>query len=124
MCDKLSHNEFPAETENLQSNLVKLFINCSNKTIMEDRKDTQNAFPNFAAKQLSFEKGVLTIGEQDENGDWHPVPYPVDEIFGDSAEQIATRRKLIYKIAENMHWNTDHEDMAQKMNVSILSALR
>ena len=124
ICNKLSVSELPTETIGLQSILAKTFINYSGKTIMNDDVRTQNGFVEFAAKQLDFDKGVFTIGEQDEKGNWHPVPYELNEIFGDSQEQIKTRRKIIYQIAENMHWNTDVEQMTKKFNASLLTALR
>lgn len=124
ICNKLAASELPTATSELQRAFVELFINCDGKTVMNDDRRTQNGFPEFAAKQLAFEKGVFTIGEQDLSGDWHPVPYEMDEIFGDSPEQIATRRNIIYQIAENMHWNTDRDVMTSKFNDSLLRAFR
>lgn len=124
MCGKLSVSELPTATQDLQKQFAKLFVHYDGTTIMEDRRTTQNGFPDFAAKQLDFDKNVFTIGEKDEKGDWHPVPYEMSEIFGNSPEQIATRRRLIYQISENMHWNTDREDMIEKFNTGILRALR
>lgn len=124
MCNKLSLTELPTATPELQGLFANLFVHYDGTTIMEDKRVTQNGFPEFAAKQLDFDKGVFTIGEQDDNGDWHPVPYEMSEIFGDSEEQIATRRRLIYQIAENMHWNTEVDDMVNKFNAGLLRALR
>lgn len=124
ICNKLSVSELPIATFDLQKTFVELFINCSNKTIMKDNQLVQNGFPKFAAKQLSFEDGVFTIGEQDEDNKWHPVPYEMNEIFGDSAEQIATRRKIIYQIAENMHWNTSQGVLINKFSIGLLRALQ
>ena len=124
LCGKLSVTELPVATQSLQRHFANLFVHYDGTTIMEDKRATQNGFPEFAAKQLDFDKGVFTIGERDEKGDWHPVPYEMSEIFGNSAEQIATRKRLIYQIAENMHWNTDKEDMVQKFNADLLKALR
>ena len=124
MCNKLSLTELPVATADLQRQFAQIFVHYDGTTIMDDTSRVQNGFPDFAAKQLDFDKNVFTIGEKDERGNWHPVPYEMSEIFGNSPEQIATRKRIIYQIAENMHWNTEVDDMTAKFNNSILKALR
>lgn len=124
ICNKLSLTELPSATADLQRQFAQIFVHYDGTTIMDDTSRVQNGFPDFAAKQLDFDKNVFTIGEQDDEGNWHPVPYEMSEIFGNSPEQIATRKRLIYQIAENMHWNTEVDDMTAKFNTSILRALR
>lgn len=41
----------------------------------------------------------------------------MDQLFGDQSEK--TRRAVIRYIANNLHWNTDKEDMVEHFNKSM-----
>lgn len=72
--------------------------------------------PYLASKQFYFddEKNQLVLTKP---GTRQDLRLSMDQLFGDQSEK--TRRSTIRYIANNLHWNTDKEDMVEHFNKSM-----
>lgn len=72
--------------------------------------------PYLASKQFYFddEKNQLVLTQP---GTRQDLRLSMDQLFGDQSEK--TRRSTIRYIANNLHWNTDKEDMVEHFNKSM-----
>lgn len=72
--------------------------------------------PYLASKQFYFDdiKNQLVLTKP---GTRQDLVLSMDQLFGDQSEK--TRRSTIRYIANNLHWNTDKEDMVKHFNKSM-----
>lgn len=72
--------------------------------------------PYLASKQFYFddEKNQLVLTRP---GTRQDLRLSIDQLFGDQSEK--TRRAVIRYISNNLHWNTDREDMVNHFNKSM-----
>lgn len=72
--------------------------------------------PYLASKQFYFddEKNQLVLTRP---GTRQDLRLSMDQLFGDQSEK--TRRAVIRYISNNLHWNTDREDMVNHFNKSM-----
>lgn len=72
--------------------------------------------PYLASKQFYFddEKNQLVLTRP---GTRQDLRLSMDQLFGDQSEK--TRRAVIRYISNNLHWNTDREDMVEHFNKSM-----
>ena len=122
---KLAASEIPGEDRKSMMAFARMFVNVDPKTIVKDSK-ARLFMGAFAAKQLSYENGILSIGMKNDNGNYELRTFDHNQLFGENSEE--TRKAVVHAIATQMHWNTDITQMSDTfdsdINSPILNALR
>lgn len=103
----------PEEFEGNQG-LIADLLALSVHTTFATKADKKH--PYLASKQFYFdnEKNQLVLTRP---GTRQDLRLSMDQLFGDQSEK--TRRSTIRYIANNLHWNTDKEDMVEHFNKSM-----
>lgn len=106
---KINPEEFEGN-QGLISDLLALIVH----TTFATKADKKH--PYLASKQFYFddEKNQLVLTQP---GTRQDLRLSMDQLFGDQSEK--TRRSTIRYIANNLHWNTDKEDMVEHFNKSM-----
>ena len=121
-CDKLSLNEIPGKDANIGKRILNLVVNCGSNTLLSPDSKSQNYLRELSDKQFSVENIKLgkdmtptkcLVIAKNEGGIRSQEAIPVDKIFSDDD----LRREVIYRIAKNLHWNTEVTQEAKKTSM-------
>lgn len=106
---RINPEEFGGK-QGLIADLIALIVH----TTFATKADKKH--PYLAYKQFYFddEKNQLVLTKP---GTRQDLRLSMDQLFGDQSEK--TRRSTIRYIANNLHWNTDKEDMVEHFNKSM-----
>lgn len=129
---KLNEKYYPNQDKTVGSVFCDLFINNGVKTTQTTKNTTKvlNKLSYYAKKQLSWDidentgKATLTIVLPNENGILQQRHITGDQLFANTEESIAIRKQVVLAIADNMHFNTDLEQLTEKMDNTIIKTLR
>lgn len=122
---RINVDMLPNSNKVLADVLSHMFINHGEKTLLSGDR-VQNVFKYYADKQIAIQedrKGnrVLVLGKTNEAGKKYQKQYSMEDLFGENSEEV--RKDVIYTISENMHWNTDVNDMREKLDPNLLYSL-
>lgn len=114
----------------VRQRIVEFFIHHGEETLFSNHPSYgEYGFTTFAMKQLHIERTsggiVINIAMPEKIGDataYRCNQYNEKDIFGDSPEQIELRRKIVYALSTQFHWNTDVSYMQEDMKASSLTA--
>lgn len=106
---RINPEEF-GDNQGLIADLLALIVH----TTFATKADKKH--PYLASKQFYFDdtKNQLVLTKP---GTRQDLRLSMDQLFGDQSEK--TRRSTIRYIANNLHWNTDKEDMVEHFNKSM-----
>lgn len=129
---KLNEQYYPNQDAKTGQAFCDLFINNGEHTT-NTTKNTPSAlkkFSYYAKKQISWDynegkgKYELTIVLPDDNGNLRQRFIAQDQLFANTQESIELRKQVVQAIADNMHFNTDLEQLTQGLNDKVIRALR
>lgn len=125
---KLDTSYLPVKDAALMKQFVDLFVNNGESTINTIGKSqyTLNKLSYYAKKKLQYdsENGRLIMALPNDDGILTQVVIPINQLLDTTEDAAALRRKIVLAIAENMHFNTDKEQLVSKIPSEILSALK
>lgn len=110
----------------MHAELVEFFIHSGEKTLLKNQPKSKNdPFNVLARKQLSYnseEQGdrrsqVLSIGLL-EDGKYVLKQFTREKLLEQTEEAENIRKRIVYAIATQMHWNTDLAHMNSSINIS------
>lgn len=123
---KLSEQYYPNQDKTIGQVFCDLFINNGEHTT-NTTKNTQSAlkkFSYYAKKQISWDYNEvtgnyeLTIVLPDDNGNLLQRHITQNQLFNNTQDSIDLRKKVVQAIADNMHFNTDLEQLTEKLKDS------
>lgn len=129
---KLSEQYYPNQDKTIGQVFCDLFINNGEHTT-NTTKNTSSAlkkFSYYAKKQISWNynestgKYELTIVLPDDNGNLIQRHITSEQLFTNTPKSIELRKQVVSAIANNMHFNTDLEQLTNKLDSNIIKALR
>lgn len=129
---KLSERYYPNQDKTIGQVFCDLFINNGEHTT-NTTKNTSSAlkkFSYYAKKQISWNynestgKYELTIVLPDDNGNLIQRHITSEQLFTNTPKSIELRKQVVSAIANNMHFNTDLEQLTNKLDSNIIKALR
>ena len=129
---KLSEQYYPNQDKTIGQVFCDLFINNGEHTT-NTTKNTSSAlkkFSYYAKKQISWDynestgKYELTIVLPDNNGNLIQRHITSEQLFTNTPQSIELRKQVVSAIANNMHFNTDLEQLTNKLNPVLIAALR
>ena len=129
---KLSEQYYPNQDKTIGQVFCDLFINNGEHTT-NTTKNTSSAlkkFSYYAKKQISWNynestgKYGLTIVLPDDNGNLIQRHITSEQLFTNTPKSIELRKQVVSAIANNMHFNTDLEQLTNKLDSNIIKALR
>ena len=129
---KLNEQYYPNQDKTIGQVFCDLFINNGEHTT-NTTKNTSSAlkkFSYYAKKQISWDynestgKYELTIVLPDDNGNLIQRHITSEQLFTNTPKSIELRKQVVSAIANNMHFNTDLEQLTNKLDINIIKALR
>lgn len=129
---KLNEQYYPNQDKTIGQVFCDLFINNGEHTT-NTTKNTSSAlkkFSYYAKKQISWDynestgKYELTIVLPDDNGNLIQRHITSEQLFTNTPKSIELRKQVVSAIANNMHFNTDLEQLTNKLDSNIIKALR
>ena len=123
---KLSEQYYPNQDKTIGQVFCDLFINNGEHTT-NTTKNTQSAlkkFSYYAKKQISWDYNEvtgnyeLTIVLPDDNGNLRQRHITQNQLFNNTQDSIDLRKQVVQAIADNMHFNTDLEQLTEKLKDS------
>lgn len=129
---KLNEQYYPNQDATTGQAFCDLFINNGEHTT-NTTKNTPSAlkkFSYYAKKQISWDynegkgKYELTIVLPDDNGNLRQRFIAQDQLFANTQESIELRKQVVQAIADNMHFNTDLEQLTEELSNKIIYALQ
>ena len=123
---KLSEQYYPNQDKTIGQVFCDLFINNGEHTT-NTTKNTQSAlkkFSYYAKKQISWDYNEvtgnyeLTIVLPDDNGNLRQRHITQNQLFNNTQDSIELRKQVVQAIADNMHFNTDLEQLTEKLKDS------
>lgn len=129
---KLNEQYYPNQDKTIGQVFCDLFINNGEHTT-NTTKNTSSAlkkFSYYAKKQISWDynestgKYELTIVLPDDNGNLIQRHITSEQLFTNTPKSIELRKQVVSTIANNMHFNTDLEQLTNKLDSNIIKALR
>lgn len=120
---KLSEQYYPNQDKTIGQVFCDLFINNGEHTT-NTTKNTSSAlkkFSYYAKKQISWNynestgKYELTIVLPDDNGNLIQRHITSEQLFTNTPKSIELRKQVVSAIANNMHFNTDLEQLTEKL---------
>lgn len=123
---KLSEQYYPNQDKTIGQVFCDLFIN-NGKHTTNTTTNTQSAlkkFSYYAKKQISWDYNEvtgnyeLTIVLHDDNGNLRQRHITQNQLFNNTQDSIDLRKHVVQAIADNMHFNTDLEQLTEKLKDS------
>lgn len=123
---KLSEQYYPNQDKTIGQVFCDLFINNGEHTT-NTTKNTSSAlkkFSYYAKKQISWDynestgKYELTMVLPDDNGNLIQRHITSEQLFTNTPKSIELRKQVVSAIANNMHFNTDLEQLTEKLKDS------
>ena len=123
---KLNEQYYPNQDKTIGQVFCDLFINNGEHTT-NTTKNTQSAlkkFSYYAKKQISWDYNEvtgnyeLTIVLPDDNDNLRQRHITQNQLFNNTQDSIELRKQVVQAIADNMHFNTDLEQLTQKLKDS------
>ena len=120
---KLNEQYYPNQDKTISQVFCDLFINNGEHTT-NTTKNTSSAlkkFSYYAKKQISWDynestgKYELTIVLPDDNGNLIQRHITSEQLFTNTPKSIELRKQVVSAIANNMHFNTDLEQLTEKL---------
>lgn len=123
---RLNEQYYPNQNRRIGQYFCDLFINNGEHTT-NTTKNTQSAlkkFSYYAKKQISWDYNEstgnyeLTIVLPDDNGNLRQRHITQNQLFNNTQDSIDLRKQVVQAIADNMHFNTDLEQLTEKLKDS------
>lgn len=129
---KLNEQYYPNQDKTIGQVFCDLFINNGEHTTntTKNTSSTLKKFSYYAKKQISWDynestgKYELTIVLPDDNGNLMQRHITSEQLFTNTPKSIELRKQVVSAIANNMHFNTDLEQLTNKLDSNIIKALR
>lgn len=120
---KLNEQYYPNQDRTIGQVFCDLFINNGEHTTntTKNTSSTLKKFSYYAKKQISWDynettgKYELTIVLPDDNGNLIQRHITSEQLFTNTSQSIELRKQVVSAIANNMHFNTDLEQLTKKL---------